>query len=173
MGMNNYNDIRNLILDIIDYNQAFIMLIGCPASGKSTFAKTLKSDRNELIIINPDDIREELNGDRYDQRNNYEVFSKTYERIDNSISSGKSVVYDATNTITKFREKALHAANKKDILLVGVLFDTTLTGCFTRNTTKPVPVNCSIIEKMYINTKIKKPSFNEGFDILLKINIDE
>lgn len=170
---NNYNLVRDTLCDLMTKTDTFVMLMGCPASGKSTFAKEVKNINPDVVIINPDDIREELLGDRYDQSNNYEVFSKVYERIDENIQNNKSIIYDATNTVSKFREKAINATRKKNVTIVGIIFDTTIKGCFDRNLRKEVPVFCSVIERMYINLKTKKPSINEGFDILMTIHMDD
>ena len=69
------------------------MMIGIPASGKSTIAKSIPG-----VYVCPDEIRRELYGDISIQGSPVEVFGVAEERIRSAIVNGKDVVYDANNT---------------------------------------------------------------------------
>ncbi|MFW9829152.1 MAG: adenylyl-sulfate kinase, partial [Candidatus Thorarchaeota archaeon] len=66
-----------------------ICLVGLPSSGKSTFANHLKMALNEkysnlkVKIIDPDRIRNELTGDKFDPHKEYLVKNKNLKAIRN------------------------------------------------------------------------------------------
>lgn len=84
----------------------FIMMVGLPCSGKSTYAKELSNDL-EAIICSSDAIRKELSGDINLQDKNEEVFKVLHNRIKENLKEGKSVIYDATNINSKRRRSFL------------------------------------------------------------------
>ena len=57
----------------------FIMLVGLPASGKSTYAERLKE--KGYHIHSSDKIREELTGDVNSQDKNIDVFAELHKRV--------------------------------------------------------------------------------------------
>ena len=57
----------------------FIMLVGLPASGKSTYAEKLRKDGYH--IHSSDKIREELTGDVNSQDKNTDVFVELHKRV--------------------------------------------------------------------------------------------
>lgn len=74
----------------------FIMLVGLPASGKTTLASHYK---NKCEVLSSDDIRIELfgMGNGFTRAQNATVFDTMLKRTKQAMSDGKSVVYDATN----------------------------------------------------------------------------
>ncbi len=166
-------ELENILLNLFENSPVFVMLIGCPGSGKSTFASHMKDLSEDLIVINPDDIRETITGDRTNQENNYEVFSMAYSMINEYTTDGCNIIYDATNTVQKFREKAIRVAKRNNALVVGIIFDTKLRECIIRNEQRECVVPYNVLERMFINLKVKKPSVSEGFDILINYVIDE
>lgn len=88
----------------------FIMLVGLPASGKSTYAEVLKEQG--YSVHSSDAIREELTGDVNSQDKNTDVFSVLHKRIKNDLENGISCVYDATNVSMKRRKAFLEEIRK-------------------------------------------------------------
>lgn len=80
----------------------FTMLVGLPASGKSTYAEKL-SKETDAIICSSDKIREEICGDINSQDKNDEVFMTLHKRIKDHLRNGDSVIYDACNISSKRR----------------------------------------------------------------------
>ena len=78
----------------------FYMLIGLPASGKSTY---IKEHFDDDIVFSSDKIREECFGDVNDQTHNNEVFKKLVKRVKANLRNKKDAVYDATNINYKRR----------------------------------------------------------------------
>ena len=81
----------------------FIILIGLPGSGKSTWISKYNKN-NKYIVVSPDDIRRELTGDVNDQQQNNKVWEIAKENTINSLKKGKSVILDATNTNIEYRK---------------------------------------------------------------------
>ena len=70
------------------------LMIGLPASGKSTLAEQIaKSEDAE--IVSSDNIRKELYGDENIQGDNNKVFRILQERIINGLKNNKNMIYDA------------------------------------------------------------------------------
>lgn len=61
----------------------FYMMIGLPASGKSTIAKEI-SKSEDAVIVSSDEIREEF-GDVNDQSQNAKVFEEVEKRLKRNI----------------------------------------------------------------------------------------
>lgn len=80
----------------------FVMMVGLPGSGKSTYAKEL-ADEMRAIICSSDAIREELCGDENSQDKNEDVFKILHSRIKECLRKGVNVIYDATNINSKRR----------------------------------------------------------------------
>lgn len=91
----------------------FIMLVGLPGSGKSTYAEKLKKEG--YMIHSSDAIREELTGDINSQDNNPEVFGVLHKRVKEDLKSGHSCVYNATNMSRKRRKAFLDEISKSKL----------------------------------------------------------
>ncbi len=73
-----------------------IVLVGPPASGKSTFATKLARE-HDAVVVNLDSIRGELNGDESSQERGREVAAVGEARLAFELTLGRLVVSDATN----------------------------------------------------------------------------
>ena len=71
---------------------------GIPGSGKSRLYDT--SINKDTVLVCPDDIRREVNGNVSDQRNGAKVFKIAYERTISALASGKDVYFSATNLVS-------------------------------------------------------------------------
>lgn len=83
----------------------FLMLVGIPGCGKSTYLRTLKNDN--LRVVCPDEIRRTLTGNISDQSRNGEIWKLAEEEINTSLSEGRFVILDATNVHTALRRSLL------------------------------------------------------------------
>ena len=85
----------------------FIMMVGLPASGKSTIANQLKQEYEakgeSCAIISSDEIRKELFGDENVQADKDKIFNIMRERTIQAAKHGFHIIYDATNTVSKRR----------------------------------------------------------------------
>jgi len=70
----------------------FIMLIGLPGSGKSTWTQY-----EQYTTVSSDELRNELYGDVNDQNNPSLIFDEARKRIIHSLNCGKDTVLDTDN----------------------------------------------------------------------------
>ena len=136
----------------------FIMLVGLPGSGKSTFIKRYK----EYKVHSSDDIREELTGDVNRQDINNLVFKTLHNRVKEDLLNGQSVIYDATNLNRKRRKAFLQELTNIPCWKYCILIATPFEVCLERNSQRDRKVPYNVIERMYKNFDI--PWYNEGWD---------
>ena len=137
------------------------VLVGCPACGKSTFAKNFD---NDTVVISSDAIREELYGDEAIQGNGKEVFSLYYDRAIAAIENGYDVILDATNVTRKARKNIFSTLGKSNIdcKFVAICFERELDVLLKQNAGRKRKVPKGVIERMYHN--YVRPVEQEGFD---------
>ena len=141
-------------------NKLFI-LVGIPASGKSTYAKEILKDEN-TIILSSDVLREELLGDKSCQTNNELVFSTLYKRAKEYLNNGKNVVIDATNINMKDRRRTLSNFQGMKIERIAIVFATPFEVCYVRDEQRERTVGKNVIDKFVQRFEI--PMEYEGFD---------
>lgn len=139
----------------------FVMMVGLPGSGKSTYAKEL-SRRINAKICGSDAIREELTGDINSQTSNEEVFKLLHNRIKEHLRNGENVIYDATNINYKRRMSFIQELNKISCEKVCVLMATTYEQCLKNNSLRDRIVPKGVIERMYRTFDV--PWYYEGWD---------
>lgn len=139
----------------------FIMLVGLPASGKSTKAKELSIKYN-AVIHSSDNLRKELYEDENIQEDNAKLFQILHSRIKDDLRNGKSVIYDATNINYKRRKAFLSELNKIDCFKICIIMATLYDDCITQNKLRDRKVPEYVIKNMYLNFHI--PYWYEGWD---------
>jgi predicted kinase len=148
-------------------NLQFEMLVGLPASGKSTYGKKY-AEQNGLTYFSSDDLRQELWGDVDDQKDHHIIFDELYKRAKKSLQSGKSVLIDSTNindnrrriTIEEF--KRFGAKFDIPISFVAHYVNTNVGICKIRDENRERKVSKRVIERMYKGLQI--PTYAEGWD---------
>ena len=138
----------------------FIMLVGLPASGKSTLAEKLSKEEN-AVILSSDSIRKELLNDVNNQDHNVKVFETMNSRTKELLSQGKNVIYDATNINRKRRIHLIKHEIKADEKVVYYLNSHVMNSEY-RDEKRDRKVGNEVIHKMYKNLHI--PVENEGWD---------
>ena len=132
----------------MDKKPFFIMMIGLPASGKSTYAQELAEKYNANIHWS-DEIRKELSGDINNQHINDIVFSTLHKRVKYDLSNGKSCIYDSTNINYKRRMAFLQELNKIPCEKICILMATPYEECLKNNANRDRKVPEEVIERMY------------------------
>ena len=149
--------------------QTFYMMVGLPASGKSTKAEKIKRHQlhfgSEIVIHSSDAIREELLGDVQDQSQQSKVFEVLHQRIFDDLLAGKSVIYDATNV--SYKRRAAFLNDLKSLRLpklnkVCVFMVTPYEDCIKNNESRERRVPVEVIDRMYRNIDV--PMMAEGWD---------
>lgn len=138
----------------------FIMIVGLPASGKSTYAKKLSIDE-KAIIHSSDALRKELFGDINNNDNNDVVFAELHKRIKNDLIEGKNIIYDACNISHKRRKAFLEELKKTNCEKICCLIATPYEKCLNQNKERERFVPEHVIKKMYLNFYI--PQYYEGW----------
>ena len=142
----------------------FIMLVGLPASGKSTKAQNLAEECN-AILFSSDALREELFGDVNHQDNNQELFVELHRRIKNCLKDGRSAIYDACNISYKRRMAFISELKNIPCEKICIVMATPYEECLKRNKERERNVPEYVIEKMYRTFDI--PWDYEGWDDIL------
>lgn len=151
----------------------FILMVGCPASGKTTWAKKFaehKAEREEEVyIVSSDAIREELFGDERIQRDPTKVFELAHKRIINALEAGyEYVIFDATNITRKNRtalmNKIAHIHDEKRCVVFAEPYQTLCE----RNKSRSREVPQEVIWRMI--TQFEVPLYSEGYDDIYIVN---
>ena len=110
------------------------VLVGLPASGKTTFTEDFCRRYDGVVGISRDDIRFSVlkEGEDYFSHE-YEVFSKFTDIITQLLSDHFDVIADATHLNEKSRNKLLSAIDTVDYDIIYVYFNTPVTECCYRN----------------------------------------
>jgi predicted kinase len=139
----------------------FIMMIGLPASGKSTIAKEIALKEN-AVIHSSDELRIELYGDVNENDKNGELFQELYKRIKDDLKLNKNVILDSTNISYKRRMAVLNELKKIDCIKECYLIATPYEKCIEQNNLRDRKVPIGVIKEMYKNFFI--PQYYEGWN---------
>lgn len=139
----------------------FLMMVGLPGSGKSTYAKEI-TDEIDAIICSSDAIRKELCNDENSQDKNDEVFNLLHKRIKDNLKNGINVIYDATNINSKRRKAFLSELKNIPCVKKCVIIAVPFEECCRTNEARDRVVPCEVIERMYKNWNT--PYWFEGWD---------
>ena len=143
------------------------MLVGLPASGKSTCGKRL-AESEDALIVSSDEVRKELLGNENDQTNNEDVFKEVENRIIKGLKE-RNVIYDATNI--SFKKRLNFLQRIKNAEKIAIIIATPYDECIERNNKRERKVPEDVIKRMYYNFYI--PQYYEGFDeIRIYFNTD-
>ena len=139
----------------------FIMLIGLPGSGKSTWAEKHMINNSDTVLISSDNIRKELFGDENSQEDNNRVFYEMEVRTLNHLNNGVNVIYDATNVVRKRRKAFLDKLPTWVIKEAHVIW-APLEVCIERDSSRYRTVGKEVIWRMV--KSYQPPFFDEGFN---------
>lgn len=125
-------------------------LMGLPASGKSTYAKQLAQDSNNIQRINKDDFRSMLSV-KFSKDNEKHMNNMRLDSIRRSLLTGYDVVIDDTNFEPKNFDDIVNIAMEiGDVEIKKIYFDVDFDVCVSRNETRignaKVPIE--VIENM-------------------------
>ena len=145
-----------------------IMLVGLPASGKSTWAKEYSETHPDYIVHSSDKLREEMYGDNYDDADNSKVFEELHRRIMKDLET-HSVIYDATNLVKKRRVQFLKAV-PKHVYKTCAVFLKTYEKCLEDNSKRENSVPDEVITRM--RKVFSPPMYHEGFNEIRVVQDD-
>lgn len=141
------------------FRPKFIMLVGLPGSGKSTYAKRIADSNTKYF--SSDATRKELYGDESCQQDHNKVFSIMHGRTLDALRNGFDVIYDATNITRKSRRSILDLIPPyvdKECIVVWAPIKT----CIERDKSRERTVGSVVIDKML--RRFEAPFYDEGFN---------
>ena len=139
----------------------FIMLVGLPASGKSTKAQEF-AKIYDAKIFSSDALRAELWGDESVQGDNTKLFNELHRRIKDCLRDGNSAIFDATNIDYKKRMSFINELANIPCEKVCIVIATPYEECLKRNAQRERKVPEYVIKRMYMQFDI--PWYFEGWD---------
>lgn len=145
-----------------------IMLVGLPASGKSTIAHRLSTEFS-AEILSSDRLRKEIHGDDNIQEDHKSLFEELNKRANDYLAAGKNVIYDSTNLNRKRRRHLIQHEIKATEKAVYYL-NTHINNCCDRDRVRDRTVGEKVIQRMYKNLHI--PVLNEGWNEVHYIHED-
>lgn len=158
--------IINALVDTFNYynKPIFIMMVGLPGSGKSYIANEINK-RTNIKIYSSDNYRLKLLGDENDQSQNEHVFAVMNGDMINDLMNDKDIIYDATNTTLKTRQKTLRLLEKLDVYKICVVVPTTVEDCVERDAKRTRTVGEAVIRKF--EHSFQMPQYFEGWDKII------
>jgi len=127
-----------------------IVLVGLPASGKSTFAKTFCELHKNYIRLNRDDLRDMFGVlNSFNKQNENLVVESQLVLLEKAFKKGFSVVLDNTNFNPEIYKKIDLLVNKYNVDVEFKYFDVSLSECLRRNSERERKVPEEVIYNMY------------------------
>lgn len=145
-----------------------IIGIGIPGSGKTTYLKPF-ADREGLVYVSTDDIREEVNGDASDQRRHTTIMKLFRERVREGAGT-KGVVLDMTHSRQSDRLQAVEFCRSNGATeVIAYWFNTPVAIAKQRNAGRIRVVPERALEAMAHRLQVTPPSLDEGYDRMVVI----
>lgn len=145
-----------------------VILIGIPASGKSTLAQQmLRAHSGLYAYVSPDRVREELYGCMTIQGEWTAIWAKVIRSIEQAKALGQDLIYDATNYKRKYRREVIQVLREEGFhQITGIYLPTPLWICLNRNQLRPRQVPEDVIMDMHRCLVLNPPQLSDGFDRL-------
>ena len=137
-----------------------VILIGLPASGKSTFFR-------ERFAGTHDHVSKDL------LRNNRKPQRRQEHLIAESLASGRSVVVDNTNPSAAVRAPLIAIARKHGAEVSGYFFVTEAADALRRNRAREGRERVPDVAIFTVRKRLEPPSTAEGFDRLFTVKMNE
>ncbi len=132
-----------------------ICLAGLPASGKTTFAKILKSSIEKrkknlhVRIIDPDKIRNSITSNLFDYEKEPIVRKENLKEIKNELGKGDIVISDDLNYYSSMRHDLKNIADTLNIDFFIIHINTPLEICLKWNEKRGEPIPNKIITRIH------------------------
>jgi predicted kinase len=137
-----------------------VILIGVPASGKTTFYR-------ERFAGTHDHVSKDL------MRNTRHPERRQQELIAESLAGGRSVVVDNTNPNAAVRAEIIRIARAHGARVIGYFFPTEPRDALRRNRTREGRERVPDVAIFAVKKKLEPPAAAEGFDELFVVRLQE
>ena len=143
--------------------KAMVLLVGPPASGKSTWGKEF-AQKVGATYVSTDAIRKAMTGDEGDQT--YNPFGIAITKVQRALSMGRYVVVDATNINRAFRKVFIKIADEHEAYKIAVCFEVPREELLKRDAQRERHVGVEVIDDFL--QKYKKPESDEVDKVIIK-----
>ncbi len=147
--------------DIGGKKNALIILVGPPASGKSTWGKEFASENN-VVYVSTDSIRAEIGTGEADQNVSAAAFGIARQRVSQALSQGKHAMIDATSVDHKSRKNWINIGKGHGAYIITVAFEVPKEELYRRDAQRPRHVGKEIIDRFL--GKYQRPDETERID---------
>src|SRR5579862_4380700 len=103
-------------------DKALVILVGPPASGKSTWGKKFAAD-NQMEYVSTDEIRGQIGFGEGDQSVSAQAFDIARRKIREALKSKKSAMIDATSVNRKARKDWINMGRDANAFIIAVAFE--------------------------------------------------
>jgi F420-dependent oxidoreductase-like protein len=124
---------------------SLVVLVGPPASGKSTWAA---SRFRPGQVVSADDLRALVGTGRHDQRASKDAFDVLDLVVERRLRRGLTTVLDSLGTDAKRRRRWREAAARAGVPCVAVVFDVDAAVCRARNRGRDRPVPSAVMTSL-------------------------
>ena len=148
------------------------LLVGIPASGKSTYAKAISETTPNTVWVSRDKIRLSTltEKDKFFDKETL-VFNKFVAEINESLKAGNNVFADATHVTKPSRHKTL-ARITEPCVKVAIVFDTPVSLCLARNEKREGITKVPRRTVYDMSERFRIPTKAEGFFKIFKLEDD-
>lgn len=162
---------RERRFEMSDGKTYLYILVGPPASGKSTLAKSM-SEYFDAEVVSPDSIRKDLFGDERCQDDNAKVFEEAFETVKSLNYEYQDVIFDATNVVKWRRMELVERFRMTFDVIVAVCYTGSLERCLYWNKQRERYVPDAVINRMWRQyLEGGYPSMDEGYDMVTTFDL--
>lgn len=148
-----------------DKKNALVILVGPPASGKTTWGKEF-ARKNNMVYISTDSIRAEVGSGEGDQTVSAAAFSIAKKRITEALTNGKNAMIDATSVNRKSRKDWIDIARTAGAYVIAVTFEVSRAELLKRDAQRERHVGEEVIDRFI--SKYSRPDTTEVDKVIVK-----
>ncbi|HXY87345.1 MAG TPA: AAA family ATPase [Candidatus Acidoferrales bacterium] len=142
----------------------FIILVGLPGSGKTTWRKTKVAQGYKGVVINPDDIRKTVFGVYFDPKKEHDVWEYIYKEVRRALLKGESICFDATNVRKKRRQTLIRLGHEHNAYVEAIYFKVLSEVALRRNVKRMADKRVPLGIMIRMARNLQPPELSEGFD---------
>jgi len=151
----------------------FVCLVGVPASGKSTYAKTLLAVNPNMVYLCPDIWREEMTGDMSNHSCDAFIWNNLlYTRIIGAQVQRKDIVFDSTAYRPKNRKGPCAFAKEQGYRVVAHVMMTPFSVCWERNMARERIVPRPVFDRMVAGWTLPDLTKESYIDEIVEVSFE-
>ena len=151
---------RDGIVDVVAHLMECVILIGLPASGKTTFYQARFAGTHDYIS-------------KDQMRNVGQPERRQAQRLGESLANGRSVVVDNTNPSNAIRAPLVAAAHAHGAEAIAYFFPTEARDALRRNRLREGRARVPDVAIFTTRKRLEPPTYAEGFDRIYIVSLVE